>query len=183
MRPGGPGRLGRFPGAATAHVPLAGPRLEAAASAAGEGERGGAVSRGGAFASAAAACVSKGRADTVQTRPATAAHSRTAGSTDVCSGACSMSWWVGLSWDSSHADQHQRASASRSRLARRGQVGRPLPGGAPAPVPVTDGLTPRPSPVSQWASIDPCMKCGVMLLGSWGQSRGENPAGPSQLRR
>ena len=68
---------------------------------------------------------------------------------------------AGWSRSRSHADQqHQRASASRSVLALVGRVGRPLPGGAPSPEPVIDGLTPRPSHVSRWASKGERTGCG-----------------------
>ena len=70
-----------------------------------------------------------------------------------------MSWWIGVCWSSSHTNQHRRASASTSRLALRGQVGRPLPGGAPSPEPVTDGLTP------QWASAGDVVSGGRMASG------------------
>ena len=52
-----------------------------------------------------------------------------------------------------HAAQPSMASASASGPARGGRVGRPVPGGAPSPEPVTLGLTPRPGPWTWWASM------------------------------
>ena len=60
---------------------------------------------------------------------------------------------AGWCWARSHADQqHQRAIANRSVLAQVGRMGRPLPGGAPSPEPVIDGLTPQPGPWTWRAS-------------------------------